>query len=385
MALVAGYLWHNDAPTEVFMKILHLTKKYPPVLGGDASVVYNLKKQQVRLGYNVHIATLNCGDIKDEDVFKFGIKEHVFNLDRITHRRILSLILLPFWGLKNIRELRPDVIHSHSADIGFFISIAAKIYGVPVINTCHGISFNDKQYSFPRRFIENFFLKYSNFRKIIAVDIKGLQALKDAGIRNAVCIPNGVDPNRFNYGKGRYHVKTTFLFVGRLEKQKGLIYLINAAKILKSKKDFDIILVGEGTESDNLNKIGQEFGIGDILKFKGKITEQALNEYYLECDVFVLPSIWEGMPLTLLEAAAAGMPIIASNIGGISSIFAHEENALIVEPKNAEALANAMRRLLDDKKLREKLGTNARSLAKKFSWEKTTNALNEIYMEAVRI
>lgn len=367
------------------MKILHLTKKYLPIIGGDAFVAYNLKKQQVKLGHEVHVVTSNCDEIDGRDVLKFGLKEHPFNLDRIPPRRIASLALLFFWGLKNLRKLSPDIIHSHSADLGFFISIAARIHGVPVINTCHGISFNDRQYSFLKRFAERFFLKYAGFKKIITVDMKGLHALNAAKIKNAVYVPNGIDLSRFQNRKERENTRIKFLFVGRLEKQKGVIYLIKAADLLKNKNHFEIIIVGEGSEADYLMKTTWELGLTDFVKFEGKVSEQRLIEYYLGCDAFVLPSLWEGMPLTLLEAAAAEMPIIVSDVGGISSLFTDEDNALIIEPADGEALASAMIKLMKDKELREKLGSNARRLAESFSWEKTAKTMDKIYMEVAKV
>lgn len=366
------------------MKILHLTKKYLPIIGGDAFVAYNLKKQQVKLGHEVHVVTSNCDEIDGRDVLKFGLKEHPFNLDRITPRRIVSLILLSFWGFKYLRKLSPDMIHSHSVDLGFFISIAARIHGVPVINTCHGISFNDRQYSFLKRFAETFFLKYAGFKKIITVDMKGLHDLNAARIRNAVYAPNGIDFSRFQNRKERKNTKTKFLFVGRLEKQKGVIYLIKAAYLLKNKNDFEIIIVGEGSEANCLMKTTRESGLIDRVSFEGKVSEQKLIEYYLGCNAFVLPSLWEGMPLTLFEAAAAEMPIIVSDVGGISSLFTHEESALIIKPEDTEALANAMLKLMEDEELREKLGRNARRLAEKFSWEGTAKELDEIYIGALK-
>jgi glycosyltransferase involved in cell wall biosynthesis len=366
------------------MKILHLTKKYLSIVGGDAFVVYNLKRQQVKLGHEVHVVTSNCDEIDGREVLKFGISEHPFNLDRITPRRIVSLVLLSFWGLKNLRKLSPDIIHSHSADLGFFISNAARIYGVPVINTCHGISFNDKQYSFLKRFAEKFFLKYAGFKKIITVDMKGLHALNAAKIKNAVYVPNGIYLSRFQNRKKKENSKTKFLFVGRLEQQKGVMYLIKAADLLKNKNDFEIIIVGEGSEADNLMKTTRELGLIDLVSFKGKVGEQKLIEYYLGCDAFVLPSLWEGMPLTLLEAAAAEMPIIVSNVGGIASLFTHRESALIIKPEDVEALASTMLKLMEDKELREKLGSNARRLVEKFSWESTAKALDEIYIDVLK-
>ncbi len=367
------------------MKILHVTKKYPPLVGGDANVAYNLVRQQALLGHEVYIATLRCKEFENKKVLKFGLKERPFNLDRITPRRILSLILLSFWGLKNLGKFKPDIIHSHSADLGFFISIVARIYKIPVINTCHGISFNDMQCSFLKRFAERFFLKYSFFNKITTVNINGQRALKDAGLKNAVYIPIGVDLNRFKKVPKKNTPKTRFLVVGRLEKQKGVLYLIKAAEILKNKKEFEIIIVGEGFEAGYLHEMTLKSDLGEIMNFKGKVDDSMLVEYYHGCDAFILPSLWEGLPLTMLEAAAAGMPIIATNVGGISSLFTHEKSALIIEPKDAEDLANAMLRLIEDIELRGKLGYSARSIAEKFSWENTARAMDEIYMEAANI
>lgn len=367
------------------MKILHITKKYPPLIGGDALVVYNLKKQQVKLGYNVYIITPDCEEIEDTEVLKFGLKEYPYNLDRITPRRIFSLILLSFWGFKNLRKLRPDIIHCHSADLGFFISIVARLYKINVINTCHGISFSDMQHSFSKRFAEKFFLKYAGFKKIITVDMKGLQTLRSAQIRNVVYVPNGVELHRFQNIKKRENTRTKFLFVGRLEKQKGIIYLIKAAEILRNKTDFEIIIVGEGSEATYLMKTVLGLNLKEIVKFKGRVDEHTLDEYYIECDSFILPSLWEGLPLTLLEAAAAEMPIVVSDVGGISSFFTHGESILLVEPKNVEALAEAMLKINDDKKLREKLGHNARNLVDKFSWENTSKILDEIYGNVAKI
>jgi glycosyltransferase involved in cell wall biosynthesis len=175
------------------MRILHLTKKYYPMIGGDAYVVYNLKKEQIKSGHTVYVLTSNCDEIaQDAEVFKFGLKDSSANLDTITPQRLISLFFLFLGGFRRIRVLKPDLIHSHSADMGFFISFAARFYKIPLVNTCHGISFNDKQYSTIKRIAEKFFLRYSGFKKIITVDENGLQSLESAKFDNGVYIPNGL-------------------------------------------------------------------------------------------------------------------------------------------------------------------------------------------------
>lgn len=366
---------------EVYMKILHLTKKYYPMIGGDAYTVNSLKKQQIRSGHTVYILTSNCDEIaRDEKVFKFGLKDNSANLDKITFQRLISLAFLFFWSFRKLGELKPDIIHSHSADMGFFISFAARFYRVPIVNTCHGISFDDKQYFFLKRWGEKFFLRYSGFKKIIVVDKNGLEILGKAGIKRGIYVPNGVDIYKFGRKQEKKSDgKTRFLFVGRLEKQKGLEYLIQAAKFLKGKNDFEIIVTGDGEEAENLKKAAAEFEVEDIIKFTGKLSEHALIEQYTGCDIFVLPSLWEGLPLTLLEAAATGLPIIATEVGGIPSIFSHGENALLVKARDSRELAGKMQELMSDKELQKMLSTNARKLAEKYSWENSAKQLENIY------
>jgi len=366
------------------MKILHLTKKYYPMIGGDAYTVNSLKKQQIRIGHIVYILTSNCDEIaRDEKVFKFGLKDSSANLDKITLQRLISLVFLFFWGFSKLRELKPDIIHSHSADMGFFISFAARLYRIPIVNTCHGISFDDKEYFFLKRLAEKFFLRYSGFKNIIVVDKNGLEILEKTGIKKGIYVPNGVDIHKFERKQGKKSDgKTRFLFVGRLEKQKGLEYLIQAAKFLKGKNDFEIIIVGDGEEAENLKKNATEFEVGDIVRFTGKLSENALIEQYTGCDIFVLPSLWEGLPLTLLEAAAAGLPIIATDVGGISSVFTHGENALLVRVRNSRELARKMQELMSDKELQKALSTSARKLAEKYSWENSAKKLENTYEDA---
>ena len=366
------------------MRILHLTKKYYPMIGGDAYAVSNLKKQQIKMGHMVYVLTSNCDEIgQDDEVFKFGLKDSSANLDKITPQRLISLFFLLLWGFRKIGVLKPDIIHSHSADMGFFISFAARFYRIPVVNTCHGISFDDKQYFFLKSLAEKFFLNHSSFKKIIVVDENGLKSLKNAGFDNGVYIPNGVDIHKFEGRRiEKNSPKIKFLFVGRLEKQKGIDNLIKAAYLLKRSNDFEVIIVGEGKEKNNLLNLARELDVQNLLNFTGKVSEQNLIDYYLKSDIFVLPSLWEGLPLTLMEAASADLPIITTDVGGISSVFVHEINALIIKAGKPEELAEKMQFLIMNENIREELSINAFEVAKKYSWENSAKKLDEVYKKA---
>lgn len=372
------------------MKILHLTKKYPEALGGDAVVVYNLEKQQKKAGHKVFILTSNCSEIVEkESIRKFGLKDSALNQDKITFRRVISLFILLFSGFKYIKKLKPDIIHSHSADLGFFISFPARLYRIPIINTCHGVTFPDKQYCFMKRFAEIFFLKYGRFKRIITVDKSSLKFFKEAGINNGMYIPNGVDIERFDMQelKKRDNQKIRFLFVGRLEEQKGVKYLIQAAKILmNSTKNLQIILVGDGSQRERLERLTKKGGLEECVIFLGSVDEDELIELYSTSDIFIIPSIWEGLPLTILEAWAARLPVVTTNVGGIPEVCANEENALIVPAKDSKALANGMLKLIEDKNLRNKLGENGRKLVEeKYSWARVGIDVQRVYEDQTNI
>ena len=372
------------------MKILHITKKYPEALGGDAVVVYNLEKQQKKAGHKVFILTSNCSEIVEkESIHKFGLRDSAPNQDKITFRRVISLFILLFSGFKYIKNLKPDIIHSHSTDLGFFISFPARLYHIPVVNTCHGVTFPDKQYGFAKRFAEKFFLKYGGFKKIITVDKSSLKFLEEAGINNAMYTPNGVDIEHFDRQRlqKRENRKIRFLFVGRLESEKGLEYLFHAVKLLQGRtKNFDVLLVGDGAQRKRLEILAQSLDIEEYVQFKGKVNMNSVIDIYRNSDVFVLPSIHEGFGIVNLEAMASRLPIVATNVGGVPEIIKDGENGLLVEPKDSKALANAMLKLIGDKNLRNKLGENGRKLVEeKYSWARVGIDVQRVYEDQTNI
>lgn len=203
------------------MRILHVTKKYPNAIGGDATCVFNLERELRKRGDEVFILTTNCPEIIDKDnLYKFGLKDISHNWDRVTVKRVLSLLFFLWESLLEIKKIKPDIIHTHSADLGFIIAIWAKIFRIPVINTCHALSFPYKFIPKLKRYPEWFFLKFGLFSKIVTVDSVSNKFLKEFGIRNCEYVNMlGVDMPEFETveksilleGKPQY---TKFLFCG---------------------------------------------------------------------------------------------------------------------------------------------------------------------------
>jgi len=377
-----GYVTNYELVKTYKMKILHITKKYPDIMAGDSIMVDSLEKFQRKMGNKVFILTSNCDEIiKSSTITKFGMKIKALSLDRINMNRIITLIILFFYSFVYLKKIKPNVVHSHSPDLGFALSFACRVYKIPIINTCHGITFPDKRYSLFKRKAEELFLKYGNFKKIITVDMNSLSELRKLKINNVVYLPNFVDMSYFNRIRYKRNSKIKFLFVGRIEIDKGLLYLIHAVEKLKNiNMNFEVWLVGVGLNQNYFKELVISLNLSGYIKFLGKKNRDETIDCFFKSDVFILPSLHEGFPLTLLEAWAAELPVIITNVGGVPKICEDKVNSLIVPPRDPEAILEKMLKLIKDKKLREKLGNNGKKLAEeKYSLEKIAKKIISIY------
>jgi glycosyltransferase involved in cell wall biosynthesis len=364
------------------MKILHVCKKYPNALGGDAVVVSNLEIQQKKAGHKVVILTSNCDDIKNnKNVYKFGLKDTPANLDKITIKRILSLLVLFSRSFRLLSRQRPDIIHSHTPDMGFTISLAARLYKIPMIHTCHGFSSTDDSCLFIKKELELYFLKHSGFKKIIVLGPSLVDVLYRYGIKNTVYQQNGVD---LDFWKPQDNVIKnkifTFLAVGRLEDQKGFSYLLEATKELK-KLDlpFNIIIAGDGDKKLDLIAQAKSLKVTNIVKFTGNRTKEQLRSLYNMSQALVISSIWEGFPLTIFEAWAMKLPVIATDVGDIGEVAG--ENVLLIQPRKPMELCNVMSSLLLNND--PKLIIKASKLVKGFGWDKVSLRIESLYEEVL--
>ena len=185
-------------------------------------------------------------------------------------------------------------------------------------------------------------------------------------------------PNYFKQGN-----KQVVLFVGRLAEKKGVTYLIDAMQQI----DAMLVIVGDGPLKKELEQQGKHvdrIAGWNKIKFLGAKAHKDLQSIYASADIFVCPSVTaedgdqEGFGLVMLEAMASGLPVIASNSGGITQLIEHEVNGLLCEEKNAEELALQMKRMLSDKELYNKISTNMNTVIKEYDYEKISKKHIEI-------
>lgn len=358
------------------MKILHVTKKYPNALGGDAIVVSNLEKQQKKAGNKVIILTSNCTEIKKgKNVYSFGIKDTSARLDRITAKRLISLLILYFKAYKVFKSERPDIVHTHSVDMAFFISFAARRYKIPIVHTFHIMTFNDTHQTALRRKTELFLLRKTKPRKIFVLNSSYVKDLDRVGFQNSIFVPNGVNIEEWHI-RAKKNKKFTFIAVGRLEEQKGFTYLIEAAaKLYKHTKDFEVQIVGEGTQRTMLNALIQRYSLQDHVYLFGRRPPAELKKLYASAHVFVLSSLWEGMPLTLLEAWAMHLPVIATEVGEFKDIVG--KSLVSIKPGEPGELFIAMKGMMTEK--HAVLTQQTDLIIKKYSWKHIAKTINCLY------
>lgn len=203
-------------------------------------------------------------------------------------------------------------------------------------------------------------------------------------------IPNGIDLSHFNTSalpfKQYLDGKINILFVGRLEKRKGLSYLIDAfKKVHKDHPNTRLLVVGPGTRlRPKYEKTVQRAHLENDVIFTGGVSYADLPRYYQTADICCAPATGqESFGIVLLEAMALGKPVVASNIPGYAGVLTHEQEGLLVKPRNAHDLAKAISRLVEDKLLRDRLGRQGLATVGNFSWEKVALRVEEYYRQVL--
>ncbi|MCK4356192.1 glycosyltransferase [Candidatus Bipolaricaulota bacterium] len=180
-----------------------------------------------------------------------------------------------------------------------------------------------------------------------------------------VVVRNGIDPMPFLQASGtgvqrepKLEVEPVLIFLGRLAPQKDLLTLLKAFERIPVGR---LVLVGEGPSRSQVEQSVERTGLNDRVTMLGARTD--IPELLAASDLFVLPSRWEGLPLTIIEAMMAGLPVVASHVGGVAELVEDGVTGFLVPSEAPAALAEALRKLLEDSELRKRMGKAGREKA----------------------
>lgn len=384
------------------MKILQVTNFFKPSweAGGPVRVVYEISKKLVEIGHEVTVYTTDGFksrlDVKkNKPVDVDGLKIFYFrNLSLYLSRQMVlpTPYYLPIIVQKEIQDFDIIHIHEYRTLLAVFIHHYAKKHRIPYILHAHGsvLPFFQKQR------LKKIFDLLFGFRilkdasKVIALTKTEAEQYKKMGVdENKIeIVPNGIDLSKFGNlpDKGifrqKYGIKSNekvVLFLGRLHRIKGVDLLVEAFSDLVTKTEgVKLVIVGpdDGFLSTLKAQI-EDLKIADKILFTGPLYEMDKLESYVDADVYVLPSVYETFPVTVLEACACGMPVIVTDRCGIADIV--DEVGYVVE-YDKDQLQDAIIKVLGDEGLISKLGEESKKLVKKeFGWDKIVRKIEGIY------
>ena len=308
-----------------------------------------------------------------------------------------------FLNLENVvKKIKPDIIHINN--LPFLTTLqsikVAKKLGIPSIIHVHGVTADRSHFL---NFLQWLYLQswgrylFGTTSKVICLTEQDAALVRSFGCSDnkISVIPNGVDVNKFRPNEGE-ESDGLILWLGRFAPEKGLYYLIKsmillsnnaAAKTMGSNSNGNcrLLLVGDGCTRSGIEEQINTSHLESMVKINHAVPHKRVVEYLKHASIFVLPSLKEGMPYTLLEAMASGKPVVGSDISGITDVITNEQNGLLVPSMNPEALAKAILQLLNNEKLRRRLGQNARKLmVEKYSFDIINERIEKVYSEAMK-
>ena len=388
------------------MRIGIFTDTYPPFINGVSTSIVMLKKALEKQGHTVYIVTVNNENMKykyeeDEKVIRIpGIPVGIYDY-RLTG-------IYPVKIVNKIRKWHLDVIHSQTEfGVGTFARIIAKQFHIPLVHTYHTmyedyVHYITKGYfvGTSKKIVEYLTLFYCDktISELIVPTEKTKELFKEKYKvnRNVYVIPTGIEIEKFylennknlNILEKRNSLgiaKDDFviLFVGRIGTEKNIDLLLNGMeKLIKLSKKIKLLIIGDGPDMGYYKEYVYKRKLGKNVIFAGKVPWDSISEYYLIADIFATASVTETQGLTVIEAMAAGLPVVCINDESFTGTIMNNVDGIIFN--NLEEYIEAITKLYQDRELLKNLGKKARIDAEKYSSEKFATSVLEVYRTAIK-
>ena len=379
------------------MKIAQITPYFLPHTGGVERYVYNLSKSLINEGHTVEVITSNVPEGRTVDV-----------VDGIPVRRLkcigepLRNPLVPsiFLLLDELKKF--DIIHVHNlySSLALSIPLLKKFCKIPLVLTHHGQliygePMKDTCVKIYEKSIEKIILKSVDNAVVLSESDAQYISLSGLKMDRVEILPNAINPADFT---AYINVDTTefiekydlegrkrILFVGEVTNRKGIPTLIKSIpllikKVLKEEAVF--VIVGSGENLSDARALARDLDVESHVVFTGRLPFVELMQAYRSADLFVLPSLSEGLPTSILEAMYFGLPVVSTDIPGVRDHFS--DFAILVPPKNEFALSNAIISVLEDEHFASMLSRSGRELVlNKYTWGKVAGCYELLYSKVM--
>lgn len=337
----------------------------------------------IKQGYEIHVISLNKGTIEGVYThnFDFNVKElkNDRSIKKLKYLKVIKEIK------KIVKEINPDILHAHFASS--YGLLGRLVNFKPYIISVWGTDI----YEFPKKsFIHKLIIK-QNLKKADEILSTSVAMSKETYLytnKNIYITPFGVDIERFkpidiDKDKDKIVIGT----VKTLETKYGIDYLIKAFNRVKYRlpnKKMSLVIGGDGTIKQSLINLTEELGLQNEVSFIGQVESTQIVEIFNSFDIAVFPSLQESFGVAAVEAQACGIPVIATNIGGLPEATVESKSAILVESKNVEQLADAIYELVIDPYKRKEMGSYGREfVCEKYNVNDNFIGVNEIYKKYI--
>jgi glycosyltransferase involved in cell wall biosynthesis len=350
------------------------------VAGGSEMYALKLAANLDPVLYSSFICAMDQGGALEDEVRRSGIPYRIMN-------RKPTVQLAMMWRLFRLfRQIRASVVQTHHFNQLFYSALAAKVLGARLIHTEHSV-----EYLKARRFRIALRLLSMMCDDVVAIGDDGARVLREhVGIpaRKLRIIRAGINPSSETTSKrqarrslGLSENDKVAVIVARLYPEKNHLMLLEAfAKVLHDQPSARLLIVGEGTEQAAIASHIQKLGLADSVNMLG--VRRDVDVILAACDLFVLSSDREGLPIAVLEAMAMARPVVATSVGDLSRVVVDGVTGRLVEPGQAEALAHAMSSVLGDESLAIRMGEATRAVAiRNFSLDAMITKFQSLYSD----
>lgn len=381
--------------------ILTVTPSFPPDIGGIADVAFNLNTNFVKQGHKVTIIATKDG--KEKKSKPEGFSPKVFRINSIhllgwPYPGLASMSFPVDFGFKIKSIMKKgdfDVVHVHAQQypICWYAIKSAFKLDIPCVLTSHGMWTLDTKGVGKKVRLEDYFNKliYSRLLKktnaVIGLTEEITNFSKQVGNKETkyITIPNGANTTIYKDNikkkeqfREEYQINKdsiVILFLGRFEKVKGIIEFANAVKNIIKNNQIEVLIVGEGSQESNIKSILN--GVERIHFFPWQ-SPQEIHKFYIASDIFVIPSRYEGLPLTLIEAMNAGLHIVYTPVGGIPEVIEGYSLKTSLKITSSEEIQNVLTELISHYSVKVGLD-EALNYARKFDWNNLAQETINVY------